>query len=75
MGGRYWGDDDRPIHFCGRERERRAANFRTAGDFAEDFMQEFRKFYDAGPQQSADDCAYFEPKPTAAQADVQKVSP
>jgi hypothetical protein len=71
MGGRYWGDDDRPIHFCGKERDRRRAQFRSTGDFAEDFMQEFRKFYDAGPRQSADDCAFFEPRaPKARQTEA-----
>lgn len=62
MGRRYWGDDDYPKHICGKGAERRTASFRTTGDFAEDFMQEFRKIYDAGPKQSADDCRFFEPR-------------
>ena len=62
MGGRYWGSDDRPMHHCGKSSERRAANFKSSGDFAQDFMDEFRKFYDAGPYQSAEMCSFFEPR-------------
>lgn len=62
MGRRYWGSDDRPIHFCGKEKERRAANFRSCGNFGDDFLNEFRKFYDAGPWKSAESCKFFEPR-------------
>ena len=62
MGARYWGSDDYPNHFCGKTDERRAAVFKSCGDFAEDFMSEFRKFYDASPRQSAESCSFFEPR-------------
>lgn len=65
MGGRYWGSDDRPVHHCGKSSERRAANFKSSGDFSQDFMDEFRKFYDAGPYQSAESCKWFEPRKPA----------
>ena len=58
IGGRYWGEDCNPIHFCKKSDERRADNFRSCGDAAQDFMNEFRKFYDAGPDYRA--CAYYE---------------
>lgn len=62
MGGRYHGSDDYPEHFCKRSDQRRAAAFRSSGDFAHDFMTEFRKFYDASPRQSAELCAFFSPR-------------
>jgi hypothetical protein len=61
MGRRYWGSDDMPVHFCNRSDERRAAAFTSTGDRVEDFMQEFRRFYDAGPRYT--NCGrFFEPK-------------
>lgn len=62
MGSRYWGSDDRPLHHCRKSSERRAANFKSCGNFADDFMNEFRRFYDAGPWQSAENCTFFEPR-------------
>lgn len=34
-------------HFCGKEAERRTATMKPTGDFAEDFMRNFRTFFDA----------------------------
>jgi hypothetical protein len=62
IGARYWGSDDYPVHFCGQSKERRAAVFKSTGNAADDFMQEFRRFYDAGPKQT--NCGqFFEAKP------------
>ena len=71
MGRRYWGSDDHPVHFCGREKERRAAGFVDQGSFGDNFMAEWRKFYDAGPTYSAEKCAYFEPRELQAIATVE----
>lgn len=62
MGRQYHGDVDFPVHFCAKADDRRRAVFRSSGDRAEDFMSEFRKFYDASPKQTAEDCAFFEAK-------------
>lgn len=62
MGGRYWGDDDMPIHFCRKSSERRAEVFKSCGDRSQDFMDEFRKFYDASPKYSAEMCSFFAPR-------------
>lgn len=72
MGGRYWGSDDRPIHHCGKSGDRRRANFKSSGDFSQDFMDEFRKFYDAGPYQSAECCSFFEPRETASAIEARR---
>lgn len=71
MGGRYWGDDDFPKHFCHRSDERRAANFKSCGDYAEDFMRSFRTFYDASPIQSAEDCSFFEARDSGSHPEGQ----
>lgn len=60
LGRKYWGDDDYPIHFCKKSAERRRDGLKPTGDSAEDFMSEFRKFYDASPRWKA--CKYFEPR-------------
>ena len=68
MGGVSWPDPFGDKHYCHKADERRAAGFRSTGDFAEDFMQEFRKFYDASPRQWAEGCAFFEPRDLAERA-------
>lgn len=75
MGGRYWGSDDRPIHHCHKSGDRRAANFKSTGDFSQDFMDEFRKFYDAGPHQSAECCSFFEPRQSAQAIEAGTAEP
>jgi hypothetical protein len=69
IGQRYWGGDWDPIHHCGKSGERRSAAFQTSGDFAQDFMNEFRKFYDAGPDYKA--CPFYETREPLA---VEKVA-
>lgn len=58
IGVQYWGDDWSPIHHCGKSTERRRAQFQSCGDKSQDFMNEFRKFYDAAPDQKA--CSLYE---------------
>jgi len=58
IGASYWGDSWNRIHHCGKSSERRRDAFRPSGDFADDFMSEFRKFYDATANQKA--CGYYE---------------
>lgn len=53
----YWDDGYRKTHHCMRSSDRRRDNFRSSGDAADDFMSEFRKFYDASASQPA--CGYF----------------
>lgn len=54
----YWGDEGDRIHFCGKKNERRRDAFKTSGDFAQDFMAEFRTFFDASHRTLA--CKYYE---------------
>lgn len=66
IGQHYHGGDWNPIHFCGMSDVRRNENFRSCGDGAQDFMNEFRKFYDAGPDCRA--CAHYsEREPLSAE--------
>ena|ERR1700722_15744 len=58
---RYWGDEWAPIHFCAKSNARRQDSFQSSGDFSTDFMNEFRKFYDAAPLYAA--CRYYEVAP------------
>jgi hypothetical protein len=58
IGGAYWGDSWRRIHYCAKSQERRRDAFRPSGDFADDFMREFRTFYDATAGQKA--CQFYE---------------
>lgn len=74
IGGRYWGSDDHPIHFCGKSDERRAANFVDQGNFADNFMREWRSFYDAGPNHWAEKCAFFEPRTLPSDSGVAQPS-
>lgn len=55
IGAIYWNNE---THHCHRSDQRRADNFRSCGDVAEDFMSEFRKFYDAKAQHGA--CRHYE---------------
>lgn len=68
IGRIYWGDDDRRIHHCGKSDERRRDNFQPSGDFANDFMSEFRRFFDASADQKA--CRYYEERPPLDQETV-----
>src|SRR3546814_6254740 len=47
-----------PYPTLGRSAQRRKDAFRPSGDSADDFMSEFRKFYDAQSGQPA--CRYYE---------------
>lgn len=58
IGGIAWDNGFRLDYYCGKQKERRRDGFRTTGDMAEDFMQEFRKFYDASVRQIA--CKYYQ---------------
>ena len=58
IGGHYWGDIDRQDHFCGKKDERRRDGRTRSGDAAQDFMDDFRRFYDASARQKA--CRYFD---------------
>jgi hypothetical protein len=58
IGGHYWGDIDRQDHFCGKKDERRRDGRTSSGDAAQDFMDDFCRFYDASARQKA--CRYFE---------------
>lgn len=62
LGKKYWEWvlSSTPIHLCGKSKERREAAFISSGDFAQDFMDQFRIFYDASPNWKA--CAFFERK-------------
>lgn len=70
IGVQYWGDDWSPIHHCGKSTERRRSQFQSCGDRSQDFMNEFRKFYDATPRQTA--CSFFVQRdaPSAEQIEV-----
>ena len=58
IGNIYWTDE---THHCLRSAQRRSDNFRSCGDFAEDFMSEFRRFYDAKAGQKS--CRHYEARP------------
>lgn len=53
----YWDDGFKKTHHCMKSAERRRAGFGSCGDASEDFMSEFRKFYDATAHQSA--CQFY----------------
>jgi hypothetical protein len=61
IGRRYYGYSDNPIHHCAMGARRRTDQFCSCGDAAEDFMDEFRKFFDAQPRHNA--CKYYEDRP------------
>ena len=54
----YWDDGYRKTHHCMKSTERRREKFQSSGDAADDFMREFRTFYDAVSGQQA--CAFYE---------------
>jgi hypothetical protein len=57
----YWGseyDYGGRTHHCGKSDERRFDKIKPTGDFAEDFMINFRSFFDAKANQCA--CKYYE---------------
>lgn len=56
----YWGhysDYGGRIHFCKKSDERRRDTMKPTGDFAEDFMANFRTFFNANAVQRA--CKYY----------------
>lgn len=64
IGRSYWGHDSDyggRVHSCHKEAERRRDTMKPTGDFAEDFMRNFRTFFDARAQQKA--CRYYEERP------------
>lgn len=54
----YWDNGFTQEHHCGKSRERRRDAFRTTGDPSQDFLNDFRMFYDASAKQRS--CKYFE---------------
>lgn len=75
LGRIYWDNGSTKTHVCGKSAERRRASFRSSGDFADDFMSEFRKFYDASAGQKA--CGHYverELLPTRQLSMLQAVS-
>lgn len=61
IGPTYWGshwDDGGRTHTCKKEAERRRDTMKPTGDFAEDFMRNFRTFFDAKAHNTA--CKYYE---------------
>jgi hypothetical protein len=58
MGGVYHDTGCRQDHSCGKTAERRRDTMKPTGDFAQDFMDNFRTFFDAGYRQRA--CKYYE---------------
>lgn len=60
IGQAYWGsscDYGGRTHFCLKEKERRSEAMKPTGDFAEDFMRNFRTFFDAGALSAA--CKHY----------------
>jgi len=61
IGMAYWGaswDYGGRTHFCLKDGERRRDAMKPTGDFAQDFMDNFRTFFDAKAHNSA--CKYYE---------------
>lgn len=61
IGQQYWGsawDYGGHTHFCKKEPERRRDTMKPTGDFAMDFMENFRTFFDAKAHNTA--CKYYE---------------
>jgi hypothetical protein len=61
MGRIYHDGGLEPDHSCAKSDERRAAAMKPTGDLAEDFMRNWRVFFDATPRQRA--CTHHEPRP------------
>lgn len=61
MKGVYHSNGWREDHTCGMSDQRRAITMKSTGDFAEDFMANFRAFFDAHAGQKA--CRYYEYEP------------
>ena len=55
-------------HFCGKSTERRRDTMKPTGDFAQDFMDNFRTFFDASAQQAT--CHYYEEAPPLSDKDA-----
>lgn len=71
LGGAYWGDRSDyggRTHFCKKSDERRRDEMKPTGDRAEDFMQNFRTFFDAHATRTA--CGYYEERAPLAEADI-----
>jgi hypothetical protein len=69
IGRSYWGTDfdyGGRTHSCLKENERRKDTMRPTGDFAEDFMRNWRTFFDAKAQNNA--CRYYEERPVVSNA-------
>lgn len=58
MGRMYWDNGVRQEHHCEKGSYRRADVMKPTGDFANDFMENFRMFFDASAGQHA--CKYYE---------------
>lgn len=61
IGQAYWGSDwdyGGRTHFCLKRDERRSDAMKPTGDFAQDFMDNFRTFFDAKAHNAA--CRYYE---------------
>ena len=61
IGVSYWGhhsDYGGLTHHCLKEKERRAETMKPTGDFAEDFMRNFRAFFDAKGHNKA--CRHYQ---------------
>ena len=78
IGQAYWGsscDYGGKTHFCLKEKERRSETMKPTGDFAEDFMRNFRAFFDAGALNAA--CSHYverEPLEPAKVAVLERMS-
>lgn len=61
IGVAYWGhhsDYGGETHLCGKSDARRQDQMKPTGDLAEDFMRNFRTFFDAKAKQAS--CKYYE---------------
>jgi hypothetical protein len=59
IGAIYWDVEfSDPKHHCLKGVDRRKAQFQSCGDFSQDFMNEFRKFFDASADQPA--CSLYQ---------------
>jgi hypothetical protein len=70
MGGLSWDNGSRQDHYCRKSDERRRDTMKPTGDFAQDFIDNFRTFFDASARSKA--CKYYEEAPpiTAEEAEM-----
>ena len=68
--GRIYHDNGlQPDYWCGKTNERRAEEMKPSGDYTEDFMRNWRAFFDARPDQRA--CRHYRARPIASDETIR----